>query len=152
MAHRRFGGTRADNPSTPPDGRGRVATGRTPMGATGTGRRRDAADGAYGRSNDRIGVHCGRNRSFSARSAKPFHGSRIGRLIGEGLIDAGADAGILAKPIHAERVEILLAFIVAALTKQPIDKFAPWLTDEPPKRSIDRAASILKTFAKKVPR
>lgn len=112
------------------------------MDSASTGRRRNAAPGAIGRPYNSRGARSRGNRTVGDGSAKPYAGSRIARLIGEGLVDSGADAGILDKPVHAERVEILLAVIAAALTRKQPKEIAPWLFDAPTVDAMTRVAQF----------
>lgn len=152
MADRPFNRTRARYPGAPPEHWRRVATGGAPLGAPCPRRGRDAPCSAERRFGIGRCVDCGGNSTTGGRRAKPYAGSRIGRLIGEGLVDAGADIGILARPVHAERVEILLALIASALLRKPIKEFAPWMIDEPAKMSVQDAAKSLIGFMQKAKR
>jgi len=115
---------------------------RTVVDSVSTGRRRFAAFSAIGRPYNGGGARRRGNRTVGDGSAKPYAGSRIARLIGEGLVDSGADAGILEKPVHAERVEILLAVIAAALTRKQPKEIAPWLFDAPTVDAMTRVAQF----------
>ena len=115
---------------------------RALMDSVSPGRRRNAASGAIGRPYNGRSARRRGNRTVGHGSAKPYAGSRIARLIGEGLVDSGADAGILEKPVHAERVEILLAVIAAALTRKQPKEVAPWLFDTPTVDAMTRVAQF----------
>lgn len=115
---------------------------RAVMASVSTGRRRNAAFSAIGRPYNGGGARRRRNRTVGDGSAKPYAGSRIARLIGEGLVNSGADAGILEKPVHAERVEILLAVIAAALTRKQPKEIAPWLFNAPTVDAMARVAQF----------
>jgi len=41
-------------------------------------------------------------------------------------VHSGADAAVLAQPVHAERVEYLLTICAMALTKRDAHTVAPW--------------------------
>jgi len=95
-----------------------------------------------------------RRRAFSRTDcrigdggAKPFTASRVARLLGEGLIDSSVDVGILAQPVHAERVEIMLGVIAAALTRKPLREVAPWLyADQKRGTPAERMAAFMKAY------
>ena len=115
---------------------------RAVVDSVSTGRRRNAAPGAINRPHNGRGARSRGNRTVGDGFAKPYAGSRIARLIGEGLVDSRADAGILEKPVHAERVEILLAVIAAALTRKAPKEVAPWLFDAPTVDAMTRVAQF----------